>query len=231
VWAWAAALFGFFSFTGLLPGGEARPIPLDTPLAGDWPVLALGLLGTLAAIGWLVARPQLVPRREVTRPEELGGHLAAMLVLGVVALVVAAQNPYALVFVLPSLHAWLWLPHVADLYARLAVYAVGFAGPLLLLGSFAFRFDLGLDAPWYLLALTAVGYVPIPLAVAFVAWGAAASQVCAVAVGRYTPYPEQAERPERGPLRESIRQAVLFTRRLRTARARAAEAEEVEEES
>ena len=43
------------------------------------------------------------------REEELGGHLAAMLVLALVALVVAATNPYALLFVLPSLHAWLWL--------------------------------------------------------------------------------------------------------------------------
>jgi hypothetical protein len=188
------------------------------------------LLAGLSAIGWLVARPQLAPRREITRAEELGGHLAAMLVLGVVGLVIAAQNPYALVFVLPSLHAWLWLPHVVDrgLAARAAVYAVGFVGPLLLLGSFAIRFDLGLDAPWYLLALTSVGYLPVPLAVAFVAWGAAAAQVGAVAIGRYAPYPRPEERPQRGPIRESIRHAVLFTRRLRTARVGPAAIEEEE---
>jgi hypothetical protein len=133
---------------------------------------------------------------------------------------VAAQNPYALVFVLPSLHAWLWLPHVADrgLLARLAVYAVGFTGPLLLLGSFAVRFELGLDAPWYLLALTTVGYVPLPIALAFVAWGAAAAQVGALASGRYAPYPAREERPERGPIRESIRQTVLLARRMRSTR-------------
>jgi hypothetical protein len=219
VWAWAGLVFAFFAFAGLLPNGEARPIALDTQIAGDWPVLVLIVLASLTTLGWLVARPRLVPQRDVSRSEELGGHLAAMLALGVVALVVAAQNPYALIFVLPSLHAWLWLPHVADrLGARLAVYALGFAGPLLLLGSFAIRFGLGFDAPWYLLALSSVGYVPLPLLLAFLAWGAAASQVGALAIGRYAPYPAREDRPERGPIRESIRQLVLVTRRNRGGR-------------
>jgi hypothetical protein len=214
-------VFAFFSLAGLLPGGEARPIALDTNAAGDWPIVVLSLLAILTTLGWLVARPQLVPRRAVTRSEELGGHLAAMLVLGVFALVVAAQNPYALIFVLPSLHAWLWLPHAPDrIDARALVYAAGFLGPLLLLGSFAFRFGLGLDTPWYLLALAAVGYIPLPLALAFLAWGAAAAQVGALASGRYAPYPARDERPERGPLRESVRQLVLLFRRARGRRRR-----------
>ena len=33
--------------------------------------------------------------------------------------------------------------------------AAGFLGPLLLLGSFAVRYGLGLDAPWYLAELAA----------------------------------------------------------------------------
>jgi hypothetical protein len=168
-----------------------------------------------------VARPQLAPQRIVTRPEELGGHLAAMLGLGIVALVVAAQNPFALLLVLPSVHAWLWIPHASDRGrpAALAVYALGFVGPLFLLSSFAFRFDMGLDALWYVLALTSVGYVPIPLVVAFLAWGAVAAQAGAVAIGRYAPYPAAHERPTRGPLRESIRQVVLLTRKVRAGRA------------
>jgi Peptidase family M28 len=230
VWAWAGLLFAFFTFAGLLPNGEARPIALDTQIAGDWPALVLIVLASLTTIGWLVARPRLVRQRDVTRSEELGGHLAAMLVLGLVGLVVAAQNPYALIFVLPSLHAWLWLPHAAgNLGARLLVYALGFAGPLLLLGSFAFRFELGLDAPWYLLALASVGYVPVPLMLAFLAWGAAATQVGALAAGRYAPYPAQDERPERGPIRESIRQLVLVARRARGGRKRHLEVVETEE--
>jgi hypothetical protein len=229
VWIWAGLLFLFFAATGILPQGHAGPISPDTEAAGDWPIAALIALGGLSLLGWLVARPQLQPRRPAEREEDLGGHLVAMLVLGIVALVVAAQNPYALIFVLPSLHAWLWLPHAAQLRARLAVYALGFAGPLLLVGSFALRFDLGLDAPWYVLALASVGYVPFALGAALLAWGAASMQLGALAVGRYAPFPDATDRPVRGPIRESIRQAVLLSRRIRAARARTDEPNEGEE--
>jgi hypothetical protein len=222
LWLWAGAAVAFFSLVGLLPSGADRPIALETPLATKWPATALAALLALAALGWLVARPRLAPARSISREEELGGHLAAMLVLAVVALVVAATNPYALLFVLPSLHAWLWLLQVSDRgrAAQVAVYALGFAGPLLLLGSFALRFELGLDAIWYLLALTAIGYVPVPLVLAFLAWGAAAGQAGAVALGRYAPYPDASERPARGPLREGVRQAILLGRRTRLRRRR-----------
>ena len=95
------------------------------------------------------------------------------------------------------------------------MFALGFVGPLLLLGSFAFRYEFGFDAIWYLIALTSVGFVPVALVLAFLAWGAAAAQVGAVASGRYMPYPAAEERARRGPIRESIRQAVLFSRRMR----------------
>jgi hypothetical protein len=95
-----------------------------------------------------------------------------------------------------------------------AVYALGFAGPLLLFASFAVRFEMGLDAVWYLITLTAVGYVPVPLVVAFLAWAAAASQVGAVALRTYAPYPDVSERTP-GPFREAGRQLVLAVRRSR----------------
>ena len=224
-WAWAGGLFAVFALVGILTRGEGRPIAPDTQAAGDWPVAALFALAGLSLLGWLVTRPQLIPHRSITRPEELGGHLAAMLVLGIVALVVAAQNPFALLFVLPSVHAWLWLPHASERGrpAALAVYILGFAGPLVLLASFAFRFHMGFDALWYVLALTSVGYVPVPLVFAFLAWGAVAAQAGALATGRYAPYPASHERPRRGPVRESIRQVILLNRRLRSERARSAE--------
>ncbi len=139
-----------------------------------------------------------------------------MLVLAIVALVVTAVNPYSLIFVLPSLHAWLWLPQLRDRRraVQLAVYLLGFTGPLLLLASFAIRFEMGLDAVWYLLALTAVGYVPIPLVAAFLAWGAAAAQVGAVTLGMYAPYPDVSERTP-GPFREAGRRTILAVRRAR----------------
>ena len=220
VWLWLGAVLAFFSLVGILPSGADRPIALESRVASEWPAAALAALLALSTAGWLVARPRLAPARSVSRQEDLGGHLAAMLVLAVVGLVVAASNPYALVFVLPSLHAWLWLPQVSDRgrAAQLGLYALGFAGPLVLLGSFAFRYELGLDAFWYLLALVAIGYVPIPLVLAFLAWGAAAGQTGAVALGRYTPYPDVSERPARGPLREGVRQAILLGRRVRGRR-------------
>lgn len=216
VWLWLGAAFALFVAADILPSGADRPIAPDTETASDWPVVALAALAAVSALVWLIVRPRLAPTRSVVREEELGGHLAAMLVLGVVALVVAAVNPFSLLFVLPSLHAWLWLPQVADRgrAAQAAVYAVGFAGPAVLLASFAFRFDMGLDAVWYLIALTSVGFVPVPLVLAFLAWGAAAGQVGAVALGRYAPYPDVSERT-RGPLREAARQGTAFWRRSR----------------
>ena len=208
VWLWLGLVFAIFVAVGLLPSGESRPIAPDSPAAGDWPVVALSALLGVSALAWLVARPRLTPTRSISRQEELGGHLAAMLVLAVVALVVTAVNPYSLLFVLPSLHAWLWLPQIRDRGSgvQVAVYALGFAGPLLLLASFAVRFDMGLDAVWYLVALTAVGYVPVPLVVAFLAWGAAAGQVGAVALRTYAPYPDVSE-DAAGRFREASRQA------------------------
>ena len=230
LWLWIGVLFLFFSFSGIFPNGEPRPIAPSSPAAEDWPVVAIGVFAGLVALGWLVTRPRLIPARPVARTDELGGHLAAMLVLGIVALVVAAQNPFALIFILPSLHAWLWLPHASERgrAAALGVYAVGFAGPLLLLGSFAFRHGLGLDALWYLVALTSVGFVPVALVLSFLVWGAAAAQVGTVAAGRYAPYPAADERPRRGPIRESIRQTVLLTRRMRAPREATEEADSAE---
>lgn len=217
LWLWIGILMLFFSVAGIFPKGESRPIAPSSLVAQDWPAIALGVFAGLVALGWLVTRPRLLPRGPASRTDELGGHLAAMLALGIVSLVVAAQNPFALLFILPSLHAWLWLPHASERgrAAALGVYAVGFVGPLLLVGSFAFRYELGVDALWYLVALTSVGFVPVALVLSFLAWGAAAAQVGTIATRRYAPYPAAEDRPRRGPIRESIRQTVLLTRRMR----------------
>ena len=135
------------------------------------------------------------------------------------ALLVVATNPFALVFLLPSLHAWLWLPHARThpLWARAALLAAGLLGPLLLLGSLAWRYGLGLDAPWYLAELTATGYIRLPAVVIAAGWLAAAGQVTALSIGRYAPYPSAAERPPRGPIRETVRRTVLTVRARRHA--------------
>ena len=217
VWLWFGGAFALLAAAGAFPESDGRPLSPDSPAANTWPLGALLALAALAGCGWLVARPRLLPARAIERSEEIAGHLAALLALAVASLVVAATNPYALVFVLPSLHVWLWIPNLEGtaLRVRLAACAAGLAGPLFLLASFAFRFDIGLDAPWYVLALVATGYVPLPLAVAFLVWGAAAAQIGALAVGRYAPYPRPSERPRRGPIRQAVRRVVLANRARR----------------
>jgi hypothetical protein len=130
-----------------------------------------------------------------------------------------AVNPFALLFVLPSLHAWLWLPQVRSSapWVRAAVLLAGLTGPALLLWSFAYRFGLGFDAPWYVAWLFALGYAPLPLFAIGLGWAAAAGQLTALAGGRYAPYPSAAERPPRGPVRETVRRVVLAQRRRRRA--------------
>jgi hypothetical protein len=214
-WLFVGLLFALFDLLGAWPDGAARPLSPDLPTAQQWPVAALAGLGVLATLVWLVPRERLIPRRPVDTTEELAGYTAALLVLGMLALVVFAANAYALVFLLPSLHAWLWLPQVRDRppWVRVAIVAAGLTGPLLLLGSLALRLGLGVDAPWYLLTLVSVGYVePLAVVLALV-WTAAAAQLATLAVRRYAPYPPAAERPPRGPVRELVRRAALGLRR------------------
>jgi hypothetical protein len=220
-WLFCGLLFALLGVLGAWPDGEPRPLAPETAAAGRWPVTALVVLGVVAVTAWLVVRERLLPRRPVSASEELAGYTVALVVLGVLALVVVATNAFALLFVLPSLHAWLWLPQLRDRRpaVRAAVLAAGFAGPLLLFASFALRFGLGLDAPWYLAELTAVGYVgPVPVGV-FLAWLAAAGQLAALAAHRYMPYPKASERPARGPIRSVVRRTALAIRAARMRRA------------
>ncbi|HEX3686422.1 MAG TPA: M28 family peptidase [Gaiellaceae bacterium] len=216
-WLWAAILFELFALIGVWPSAPAVPLPPGAAPATDWPVIGVLALALLVGLGWLVARARLVPRGPVSATEELAGATAALLALGIVALLVVATNPFALIFLLPSLHAWLWLPHVRrrPIWTRLAVLGAGFLGPLLLLGSFAFRYGLGLDTPWYLAELTATGYVKLAALAITVAWLGAAGQMTALTVGRYAPYPSARERPPRGPLREAVRRTALTVRAAR----------------
>jgi Peptidase family M28 len=213
-WVWFVGLFELFRLLGAWPDGVARPIPPSSPLAHDWATKGLLALAVLALLGWFVTRERLIPRRAITIEDELAGHTASLLCLGVLSLLVVATNPFALLFVLPSLHIWLWLPQVrgAPIGARLGVLALGFAGPALLLGSFAGRFGLGWDAPWYLAELRSVGYVPFLVMPLLAVWLAGAAQLAALAARRYAPYPSAAELPPNGPLRRVVRSTVLAVR-------------------
>jgi hypothetical protein len=210
-WLFAAGLLFAFSRLGAFPGGDGRPPNPDTSAAGDWAVTALTAFVVLLFLAWFVPRERLLPRRAATAEEELAGHTAALLALAVVSLLVASTNPFALIFVLPSLHAWVWLPHVHDRspLLRLATFAAGLAGPALLLWSFGSRFGLGLDAPWYVLELFSLGYVrPAVLPIAAL-WLAVAGQLLALAARRYGAYPEAFDRRRLGPLRRLVRGVLI----------------------
>jgi hypothetical protein len=220
VWLWGGGLAALFALVGLFPSGGGRPLPLDLEDAQRWPFAALAGLLALVGLGWLIARARLVPQARVERSDELAGHLAAMIVLCAIAIALAVINTYALLFVLPSLHAWLWAPHVrtAAPWARISTYCAGLAGPAVLLAATAVRFELGLDAPWYVATLFTTGYAPAAEAVLLLAWGAVAGQVGAFLFGRYAPYPTEGDRPVRGIVRETVRQTVLLWRRAGGAR-------------
>jgi len=213
-WLWIGLLFWLFTLFGAFPDGASVPLDPSSSAAGDWPRLALLLFVVLAAASWLVARRRLAPTRPVTAEEELAGQTAALLVLGLISLLVMATNVYALLLLLPSMHAWLWLPQVRNRSAvvRGLVFAAGLIGPVLFLGLFAKRFGVGLDTPWYLAELTAIGYVPIVAVVLALAWAAAATQLLVGAAGRYAPYPGAAEGAPPGVVRSGVRTVVLGVR-------------------
>jgi hypothetical protein len=216
-WLFAGLAFYAFKLLGAWPAGPARPPNPALPSSGDWPVLALVAFALVVLVAWIVARHRLVPRRPVTEEERLAGETAALLGLGIVALLILATNPFALIFVLPAAHAWIWMPQLRGrtFPARAAVFLAGLAGPLLLLLSLGIRFRLGFDAPWYLLELVAIGWVHVPPVAVALGGAACAAQLLTASAGRYAPYPAPSERPARGPLRTVIRGVVLTVRARR----------------
>lgn len=201
-WGYAGALVFVAAKLGAFPHGEARPLPPESDLYQPSPAV-LGLLALLMVGGWLFVRERLLPRRPARLEETLAGHTVALLALGLVALLVVASNPFSLVYLLPSLYAWLWLPqaHASSPLARAGLLVLGFAGPLLLLLSFSTRFSLGYETPWYLLSLVAVGYTPWLAVILGLAWLGIAGQLAALAAGRYAPYPTGGRQQRPGGLR------------------------------
>ena len=214
-WLYAALLFELFALLGVWETGADRPLAPELSPGTQWPTVGLAVYGALLAVGWLIGRDRLLPRRPVADTEELAGQVGALLALAVLSLLVVAMNPYSVLFLLPSLHAWIWLPQLRNgpLALRTAALVAGFGGPLLLLGALALRFDLGFDAPWYLAQLAAVGFVPFPALLVTAAWLAVAGQLAASVAGRYAPYPAAGERPRLGVGRRLVRAAVLTSRR------------------
>jgi hypothetical protein len=199
---WIGALLGVFPTGAPLPPSPLAEI-LETP-----PIGGVILLGCAFGVAWLVARGRLAPTAAPTSGERLAGLAVALAAVGAVAIALALTKPYALVFVLPSLYAWLWLPLERRLWHRVSLFALGLAGPVAAL--FVLGHELGVSivsAALYAIGLVTVGYLSLGSALLFLVWAAAAAQVGALAFGRYAPYAGGAEPPPPGPLRRTLRRA------------------------
>jgi hypothetical protein len=213
-WLYAGVLIWLGSIAGVLPSAATLPPPPYAQSVVDLPVVGILLLGLALGTGWLVARRRLLPMARATPEERLAGYAVALSWLGWVALLIALTTPYALVFVLPSLYAWLWLPLRGAAWARVTLFATGLVGPLGALLVVAGQ--LGVSAPraaFYVAGLATVGYVPLLSVLFILAWSAAAAQVAALAFGRYSPYAGGLEPPPAGLLRAAISRIAGRSRR------------------
>ena len=187
VWLWIGFVIGLGAVAGVFPRGSAIPPPPDSPAVTDWPVAGLAILGVLAALGWWRGRRALVPVAPADADEVLAGYAVALLALGAVAVATAFVSPYGLVFVVPSLYAWLWLPQFEQRsgWLRDTLYGVGLAGPALAAVVIGTQLELGRDTPLYLVSLMTLGFIPWTTILLLIAWAAVAAQLGALAAGRY----------------------------------------------
>jgi hypothetical protein len=205
IWLFAGLLVWLGAVGGLLPTGAPLPLPPYTDFLDDPPIVGVFVLVASFVLAWLWARQRLRALAPTAPEELLAGLVVALGLLALVGLGLALTRPYAIVFVLPSLYAWLWLPLDARTGVRVSIYALGLAGPitgLVLLGR-----QLALsppDATLYVVGLFTVGYLPLVSALLGLAWMAAAAQVGALALGRYAPYAGGRTPPPPGPLRRLV---------------------------
>jgi hypothetical protein len=203
-------LVWFAGWVGLLPSDPARPLAPGGEVATDWPVLALTGLAAASLVGWFVARRRLVPQRPPAHPEVLAGHTAALLGLGLVGVLVAIVHPLALVFLVPSLYAWLWLPQLPERHWwRSMLFVAGLVGMALPVLSIGVRLHLGARTPLYVVQLVSVGYLSWTSVVIALMWLGVTAQMATLVVGRYGPYAGGAEVPPRGVIRELVRRLAL----------------------
>jgi Peptidase family M28 len=214
-WIYAGILLWLGTMAGVFPSSPDLPPPPYAQSVVDLPVPGLLLLGLALALGWLVARRRLLPNGTgISGEERLAGYAVALVWLGLVAFVTALTSPYALLFVLPSLYAWLWLPLQTRLWARAALFAGGLAGPVL--GLLLLSTQLGLSLPrtgYYVLGLVTSGYLPVRSVLLGLAWLVGAAQIAALAFGRYSPYASGL-----GPVRQALARKLGRRRSYASAR-------------
>jgi hypothetical protein len=189
LWVVLLALLALAAVAGALPREPHLPPPPDQPPVDAWPVGA-AVIGVFAIVlVWLRARARLIPRARALPEEELAAYAVAFVALLVIAAGTVLVSAYSLVFVVPSMYAWLLLAQLrrAPGWVTDAAYGVGLVGPVLALVVLAESLDLGLRAPLYAASLLTTGVVPWGATLALAGWAAVASFVGAIAAGRYAP--------------------------------------------
>jgi hypothetical protein len=189
VWLVLVALLGLAAAVGALPTEPRLPPPPDQPPVDSWPFGLAAVLVAAAVLVWLRVRTHLVPRVRATPEQELAAYAVAFVALLLVCALTALVSPYGLVFVLPSLYAWLWLPQLrrSPGWVTDVVFGLGLIGPVLSLVVLAEQLDLGIRTPVYAASLATTGVIPWASTLAFAAWGTIGTLVAAIAAGRYAP--------------------------------------------
>ena len=197
VWLWIGVVVGLGALAGIFPRGSAIPPPPDSSAVTNWPVVGLAILGVLVAAGWWRARRVLTPVAPAGADDVLAGYATALLALGGVAVATALISPYGLVFVVPSLYTWLWLPQAEhrSSWVRDLLYGAGLVGPALAAVAIGTQLGLGLDTPLYLVSLMTLGFIPWTTVLVLIAWAAVATQLGALAGGRYRSVERRAAAP------------------------------------
>ena len=215
----AACSSGSVHSLGVFPTGAPLPLPPLTDLRRRPRRSAgLALLGCAFAIGWLVARGRLAPATPPTAGERLTGLAVALGARSASSpSSLAVTKPYALVFVLPSLYAWLWLPLERRALAP-SVAVRPRSRRARRQRSSSSRHELGVSIA-AAAVYTSSGSRPSATSrsarsLLLLVWAAAAAQVGALAFGRYAPYAGGAEPPpararcgraaQRPPLRRGV---------------------------
>jgi hypothetical protein len=205
LWLFAGVLLWIAGVAGVLPTGAPLPLPPYSALVTDPNLAAIMLLTLGLLLAWLAGRRHLVPVTRATPDERLAGYTVALAFMGVVALIVAIARPYALVFLLPSLYAWLWLPLRSRLWTRAVLFSIGVLGPVAGLVVLGNQLGLGpIETPLYVASLVTVGYVGLGSVLIALAWLTAGAQLAALAFGRYAPYAGGAQPPPRGLFRSTV---------------------------
>ena len=135
MWLVFLAIVGAASLVGALPSEPALPPPPDEPPVDSWPLGLLAVLALAAFLVWLRSRARALGRAPVSAEDELAAYTVTFVALLLVAAGTALVSPYSLVFVLPSLYTWLWLPQLGRTpdWVTDVLFGAGLAGPVLAL--------------------------------------------------------------------------------------------------